>query len=319
MRAGKIVGCTLIGCLGLPVALALMLGGVVVFDRMAAKPADPHFQELEQAVPGSSAPYRGSETDGEARTVEALPGGVELPATASPGVLHLDVSAAELRIEPIPAGEPIRIEADYDRGAFELEHAMHEGGDGWEYRVRFAPRSWLGSFSREEVDNRLRIGIPAGVPFRIEGRVRLAESDIELGGLSVTAVDLEAGIGDHTIGFLEPTPEPLESFVIDGSIGSLDLFDLGNGSPHEIRITQSVGELSLDLGGDWRNDSLVRLDVGVGELRVDRPTTARVESRGARLVIGEATLPRDRIQEEDESLPLIVLETEGTIGEVRVD
>jgi hypothetical protein len=316
MRATKVFGCTLLGCLGFPVAAALVLGAIVVIDKIAEQPADPAFEASDQVIPAGEG---SSGIRAELGNVEASLSGLETPMLRAAGVLRLDVSAAELRIEPIPAGEAIRVEADYDRGGFELAKRLVEGADGWEYEVDFGPRSWLGSFSRENVDNRITIGIPENVPLRIEGRVRLAENDMELGGLHLLALDLEAGIGEHSIGFSRPTPRPVEWIVVDGSIGELELFGLGNASPLLVRVSSSVGEVHLGLDGDWRNDSEVEVDLGIGELNVERPRTARVESRGVRMMIGESSIGRDRAQEDDDSLPLIVLTTGSTIGEVRVE
>lgn len=315
MRATKIFGCTLLGCLGFPVAVALLLGVVVVLGKASERPSDPEFESVEQAIPAAEP----TGTRGGALPLEASPGeGQILPARAA-GVLRLDISAAEVRVDPIPAGESLRVEADYDRGAFELEKRMQEGPDGWEYTIEFRPRSWLGSFSRENVDNRIKIGIPEDVPLRIEGRVRLAENDMELGGLHLLSLDLETGVGEHAIGFGRPTVRPVESIKLDGGVGQLDLYGLGNASPLSMRVSQSIGELHLDLEGAWRNDSEIVVDMGVGELDVERPLTARVETRKGGLSIGESSIARDREQEGDDTLPLVVLRTKGTIGEIRVD
>ena len=59
------------------------------------------------------------------------------------------------------------------------------------------------------------------IPFALEGRVGIGESIIELGGLSVLAVDLDLGTGSHTMKFDEPTPAPIDSFDLTASIGEL--------------------------------------------------------------------------------------------------
>ena len=57
-----------------------------------------------------------------------------------PGMIELDVRMMELVLEPAPAGSPLRLEARWTPGRFELEEGLEPGPDRWTYRLRFNSR-----------------------------------------------------------------------------------------------------------------------------------------------------------------------------------
>ena len=243
---------------------------------------------------------------------------------ARPGRVVLDLSMGQFVIEPGPPGDPIRIEADYDAGSYELIEGFEPSGEsGWVYRVEFGLGiSWVRKmFHIEDADNRIRIIIPRDVPFVLEGDVGVGESDFELGGLWVTGVELDTGIGEHAVSFAEPVPQPMDHFRIDGSTGELRVSGLGNASPAEVSIYQNIGELHLDLGGAWRQDADVRASHRIGALNVYLPDeNIGVELLRSRLTIGE----RDVRAVTDRSppppgAPTVRLSLASTLGELRVN
>ena len=140
--------------------------------------------------------------------------------TGEPVRLVLYLSKGYFEIEPGPAGEPLRVQADYDAARFKLEEIYDESDR--RYEVRFDSRhGWASLIGHHENLNRVKVIVPRGYPLTIEGKIAMGESHVELGGLHLTEINLDLGIGDDSLSFAEPTTATLERLEIDGSMGEL--------------------------------------------------------------------------------------------------
>jgi len=174
-------------------------------------------------------------------------------------------------------------------------------------------------FGEAEQDNRINIAIPSGTPFALEGRVGIGESIIELGGLAVQSVDLDLGTGAHALEFDEPTQAPMQSFALAGAIGELRVSGLGNASPQLVSIRHRIGEVNIDLRGEWQSDADVAIRCGIGECAVRVPADVAVEGLSTDVGVGEVDMSGlDRLPPPGPGVPTLRLELSGKIGEVRI-
>jgi hypothetical protein len=241
------------------------------------------------------------------------------------GRVSIDVTMAEFSIEPGPAGDPIRVEADYDSGVYELvEEYKGEGELGWSYSMQFRPTvSWVRRLfaGSEESTNRVRLILPEGTPMSLVGDMGIGESRLELGGLWLSDVNLNIGIGEHRVMFSKPLPQPLEELRLNASIGEVKVTDIGNASPHRAVLDHNLGEVLFDLRGQWMNDGDVEVTCGIGECRVRLPgDEVNVDLVRASVSIGEARHPqRELLSQAPEGAPTLRVDIAGTLGEVSVD
>lgn len=236
------------------------------------------------------------------------------------GRVVLDVSMVVFKIIPAPAGTPIRLDAHYDSGSYKLKETFEPSGElGWTYRLDFGKRSSL-QFFHIDPDNRLDLYLPVGTPITLSGDLGIGESQLELGGLWIESVDLEIGIGQHTIDFDEPLLAPMTKFKIDGSIGELHVRRLGNASPESVRIDHSIGEVYVDLRGAWQNDSDVFVSSSIGECHVNLPSDRiDLELIGGSVTFGESDTRGARGRAEaPEGAPVVRLTVRHTLGELRL-
>ena len=312
---GRAAGCFKFSCLGCATLIAVLVGFSLLLGalQMFGGQGTPEVENvtLSRPLPGSAHLTEAP----DARTVAPLPSGVN-PAVQA-GRLELDLSMGEFILRPGPAGQPIQVEATYDKKSYELVEEFETEEDGqWTYKVRFGGR--LGSLSAlfgEEADNRVVITIPKDQPIALVGEIGIGENDSDLSGLWITEVDLDLGIGEHHLEFLDPPPEPMERFALNASIGELEVRGLGNASPREIDVNFNIGEVELDLGGEWQNDAEANLNFNIGEGRVRMPTTAHVEMERMSLAIGESQSDSPR-HELPEGAPTVRLAVQGSIGEI---
>ncbi|HVS15705.1 MAG TPA: hypothetical protein VMV46_17410 [Thermoanaerobaculia bacterium] len=310
----------LFGCLallGLVLMLAGGLAGMAVLD--SRRDTEMVQEERSAAVPVQRrARPATAEELADARTASPLPTfpDRELPVRGA-GTLELDLEMGEFTLVPSD-GEEIEIEGDFDQARFRLEGVMVEDDDGtWRYRVRFGNRSRL-LFATSNVRNRITIRVPRDVPVSVVGKVRMGTSAIELGGLWVRDVDLEMGMGEHRISFSEPTPEPMGAFEARGSMGQLEVIDLGNASPRTVAVTHGMGELGLGLEGAWRNDCEVRARWRMGQLTVETAEDVRVEVGSSLVLFGGKSVRLGNRDHLPADAAVLRLDLGGSMGEVVV-
>lgn len=183
-----------------------------------------------------------------------------------PTAIRLEVEAAQLVVVPGPAGDPIRVAAEYDPASYTLTRDVVAGADGRSLdRVRFGPtHSAAMALLRIKLGQRLpelRVTLPRDLALVFDADVRGSFAAVELGGLRLAAVDVTVAGGAATVSFLEPTAAPLERFAMRGDKGSVEVTGLGHASPQVVDIEQRFGELDLDLRGAWVNDAEIRLGV----------------------------------------------------------
>lgn len=326
MSSRKVIVGGCLGCLGVGFVLAVIAFVVVALPALGPGP-DPKPVRLSEAVPMDVMAGAGRETP-ELGSVEAPPGPAEAPpqgvTAAATGTgewtLDLDLSIGNFTLEPAPPGEGLSFDADYDDARYAFEHEIDE--DDRAVRLRFRKRSKSHNlfWNRGEDDfNRIVVRLPRGVPLRLAGEIAIGETRAELGGLHLTGVDLDFDIGDHAVNFSEPTTGDMESFSLRSALGELTVHDLGNASPARVDVAQDLGELLLDLAGDWRRDADVRARVNLGECVVVVPETVHLDVERAAVSLGGLNRPRlDDGAALPEGAPRLTLDVEGSLGEVTV-
>ncbi len=335
MSKGQVPGCLKYGCVGCLSGVAVCVGGIFLISaiHLTSDPEDPRPEQRQverplpvSALPREPAPARTPATD-RPQIGEVLPlpeleefPGAQVPAT---GRVVLDLEMGDFIIRPGPADQPIRIDADYDAGSFELVEELTPDDDGsWTYEVSFgSKRGMLGLIlgaGRHDINNQIEITIPRGIPIDLVGKVGMGEFEADLGGLWVRRVDFELGMGDHFVEFRDPLPYPMESFRTESSMGSVEVRDLGDASPGVVEVEHSIGELFVDLKGAWQGDVEVDIDFSMGECRVWLPEDVRVDIERASVGLGESSFDRPR-SDPPADAPTLTLRLTGSMGEVEVE
>lgn len=327
----KGVGCFGYGCLGcagviiLMMAAGSMAGGLFFADERRVSEEHPRSDhELPEGFELLLLP-EATESGGRVDSKNEYAVGPE-----GTGRVVLDFTGGFLDVVPGEPGEPIRIEGDYDSDQFVLKTGFQiADDDSWVYGLSFDSTVNRPRFTDQE--NRITLTLPPNVPFVLSGEVSFVDSRsgrhgasrIELGGLSVIAVDLKLGTGGHEIAFSEPLLTPMEHFRIEGAIGETRILELGNASPGSIYISHRIGALTVDLRGVWirdANDEDVDIDIrtGIGESTVRVPETAAIRLDDSSWILGEfdSSILSDLPQPGAEGLPTLNVTVRHRIGEM---
>lgn len=316
-------GCFKLSCFGCLGALGLFViaaGGIALLALLMGPPPQEFVEPgIARRLPGPPQHSGSVSSDRGA----GFPAGEFRPPGPGPGRIVLDLSGGEFEVRPGEPGGPVRVDGRYNAGAFEIVEALEPGDDGarWTYRLRFRRHvSWMRMlFGDQHEVNHVRITLPRGVPFVLEGDVNVGVSRWELGGLWLLGANLQAGTGEHTLGFAEPTTEPIERFELDSRMGTFVIERLGNASPAKVMIRGSMGEMNLDLRGPWRNDTEVVGRWRMGAFSVRVPQDVRIESDGATVFMGGADLSGlRRLAPPADDARTMRLDLSGAMGELVV-
>jgi hypothetical protein len=207
------------------------------------------------------------------------------------GRVVLTIQEAELRIEPLEAGEPLRVEGRYDVNAFALEGDLDPGAgddDAWVYHATFGRAEGSGAFSGlvslvRGTTARIQVFLPEDVPLDLQLDMKKGGAVVRLAGLWLGAaeIDFDSGAFDLSVG--EPLREPMESLTIRTANGACLLNSLGNASPRLLDVSYRMGGIDMDLGGRWLGDAEINISGGDGGGVVHLPSGVIMEglNRGA--------------------------------------
>jgi hypothetical protein len=201
------------------------------------------------------------------------------------GHVALEIREAELRVEPVAPGEPLRVEARYDVNAFALEEELVPAADGsaaWTYRASFGRSEGAGAFAGlvslvRGTPARIHVYLPTDVPLDLTMHVKGGGAVVRLGGLWLRTAELELESGAFELSVDEPVREPMESLSIRTASAGALLNGLGNASPRRLDVSYRMGGLDMDLGGHWLADAEIDIRGEVGGGTVHLPSDVILE------------------------------------------
>ena len=211
-------------------------------------------------------------------TTRVLPSSTRFDGAA--GRVVLDLVVGEFEVLPGEPGEPARIEARFDSSSYELSEEFEDSNSGWTYRVKFEETRWFKDSGLRALFGghypKIRLWLPPDVPMAFEGAFRRGGSHLELGGLSLTEIDLTNDQGALTVDFDTPLAGPVDRVSIHSSRGGLFVGRLGNSSPRLLEIDHETGPLHADLRGNWLRDSEVHISSSFSRARLWLPEGPRI-------------------------------------------
>lgn len=132
------------------------------------------------------------------------------------------------------------------------------------------------------VKNKWELEFSPELPLRINVRAGAGDGELDFTGLQVSELDVDLGAGSFVLRFDEPNAASMDHLTLDAGASKLEVLGVGNASPETVRLRGGVGDMSLDLTGEWTHSADVTIRAGAGALRVTLPSDVgvRVETRG---------------------------------------
>ena len=325
-KAGLIAG---VGCFSILGVLVIGLVVAVVWARSTiADLGDTTPATVERTIPVASAvdaspvPPAGPAAPSGSATPPATPAANERPLN-----LTLDLQEGSFTIRPGPPGSQVQVQGTFAPGLYELTENHDAATRSSAIRFRAKAPMWArilsgiggGDDSRDRPE--LTVLIPPATPMNLTLRLSMGESRIDLGGLDLGDVSVDASMGEYRLDFGQPVTGSVRRLRLDTSMGNVSLDNLGNARPQTVETAASMGNLTADLGGAWTpgSDAALSFTQSMGEMTLRVPSGLRLET-DFRNAEGQ---PSDRPAVEpdastDPNAPLLRLRVTSSMGETRV-
>jgi len=314
-----------LGCLTVP-ALLLLLGLVVLGAAFVMGPVEvsPTSEEFQQAIPWAS------DVEASADSTDTAAGTTYLSHQADGQILDVVLRFEEGHFEIVPGlpGEAIHVEADFDEGAFSLEPHYRTGlPDGDRFELVFKRTARLAGLRqlvhREEDidDNEVRVYLPPNVPMRLDVFMSKGEAQFDFSGLSLVSLRLETKMGSTRVEIDRPNPVDMIFCDIRSAMGEMRFHGLGYASPQALQFSGRMGDFELDLEGLGRKITDARLEILMGDLRVEVPREVTLEMSPQRVLFGEMTTRSgsDRRDPENHPASLLRVDAKVRLGSMVID
>jgi len=194
--------------------------------------------------------------------------------------LHLDIGSVEIAGEKnSPSLYSYNLEYDKSAHQPDIRYETSQGGESGRWLLQMGDSKHVTLRANTE-SNRLRVRFNDSVPLKLQLNVGIGESRLGLTGLKLSGLDMESGVGAAKLSAYEPNPIECNYIRLKAGVGGVDAVGLGNLHFREFDFEGGVGGANLDFSGDWKQDAVVRIQVGVGGVnaKIPRDIGVRVEA-----------------------------------------
>lgn len=178
-------------------------------------------------------------------------------------------SWGEFCLCPAEEGELYSLELDYDKRIASQNVAYHTVGERGILDVEVKGKR--GFKLRRKQKNFLTLKLTPAVPITLDLSLGACESTVDLSGLRIADLQIDAGAGETEVYFGQPNPEAIRRIKIDAGVGELEVLNLGNSNCQVLVVNGGVGDFLLDFSGDWQRDARAEIDLGLGDLTIKLP------------------------------------------------
>jgi len=201
----------------------------------------------------------------------------------------------ERRSIPLSGTDPVDVDVVFGAGRLELEAGVSDelfsgtfryNVERWDPEITYEVDHLTVKQGGDEGDwgipsgsikNRWELEFSPEVPLTMDVRVGAGEGEFDLTDLRISGLDVVVGAGDYALRFDEPNPVAMDHLALDAGASKVEIVGVGHASPETMRIRGGVGEISLDLTGDWTRSSEIKVRAGAGALILRLPKDVGVE------------------------------------------
>jgi hypothetical protein len=117
----------------------------------------------------------------------------------------------------------------------------------------------------------LHVDLSRAVPIDLSLELGAVQADLDLTNLRIDHLKVESGASEATLRFDTANVERMRMLDLQVGAASLRALRLANANAEDIRVQAGVGHVDLDLGGLWRHDIDLTVEVAIGGATVHVP------------------------------------------------
>jgi len=194
--------------------------------------------------------------------------------------VELEFGAGELRISPADMSQAATLDIRYDtrQVEYDVDYKVSKG----------IGHLYIKSEHRKHCDidtdkNKLDLVLSTRYPTSLKMDIGACDAEIDLGGIPLERLEIDVGAASGDIDFSKPNPRRLSEINIDAGATSLDMHSIGNANFELMTFSGGVGSFDLDFRGEYKGESKIDLEVGLGsaDIILPRGIPTRVETNGS--------------------------------------
>jgi hypothetical protein len=191
--------------------------------------------------------------------------------STAPLAVNVEYAAGRFRFAPGDAKQLYRVSMTYDEDRFDPTIAYR--ADAHVLDINISGRGHVEGRDLDHTRQRLDLAVSPEAPVDLTLTFGAAEAELELGGLSLREAHIKTGASRTTLSFSTPNLVPCSALTVDVGAAELEVAKLGNSRCSSITLQGGVGQMVLDLAGDWPAGETTRVAVtiGMGEVRLRIP------------------------------------------------
>ena len=197
------------------------------------------------------------------------------------GAYDVRVKYAAGRLELSAAASPFLYQMDlrYDADKARAVHALR---DGRVLTLGIERESSVVNAGRSGDENRMELALSPAVPMDLSLEMGAVEAELDLGGLSLTSLDIKAGANATRVRFDTPNRVAMRSLEVQAGAASIVLSSLASSNAAVMNVDAGVGSVEMDFTGTWTTDIAASIDIAFGALKLLVP-----DDVGVRLEVGK--------------------------------
>lgn len=128
-------------------------------------------------------------------------------------------------------------------------------------------------------DTSLELELAPGLPLDLDMDFGAGSANLDLTGLSLRRLLVNAGASESVIRMEEVNPESMESAEINVGAADLRVRGVGNLNVGRLAVKSGLGSVLLRLDGRWPRDAVLHIEMGLGALDIQIPRSLGVRLR----------------------------------------
>ena len=191
---------------------------------------------------------------------------------------RLEYAAGALRLAAGRPNELYRMDVLYDGERYVPVSTFDAARGGVGLGLRAAGEGGLRVVSRGQLRQTASVTFSPRSDLALSVTLGAVDGDLELVGLRLTDLRLEAGASRATVRFSQPNAARCRAATLTAGAAELSVVGLGNSRCDRITFEGGVGRVTLDFGGTWTSSSQVAVKMALGEvaLRLPRAVGVRI-------------------------------------------
>lgn len=197
-------------------------------------------------------------------TFRQLHGETRLQAT-------LDYRAGGLRVAPGRATELYRMDASYDEERYLPTSDFDAATGAVSLGIRPAGEGGLRVVSERQLRQDANVAFSPAVDLDLDITLGAVDADLDLGGLSLTELTMQAGASQAVIRFSQPNRTRCRFVEVTAGAAEVTMLGLGNSRCDRIDFEGGMGKVMLDFDGAWTSSAQAAVKMAMGELTLRLP------------------------------------------------